>query len=230
LQISFCAATFLAIFAALKHLFIEMKNLPIALSGLSLVAVAILYYLHFSSASSKPATLGTAGASGLKIAYINSDTVLKYYDYTKEVKERLEAKGKKLESDLQNRAKALEGEIGAYQRNISNMTIGQAKTVEEDLGKKQQNLAVYQRSLEQEMAIDQAKISEELYGNITSFLKRYGDQNGLEVVLKFNRESDVLFTSPVLDISQDVIKGLNEDYKVKKSSPVKSDTTASKKK
>lgn len=206
-----------------------MKNLPIALSGLSLVAVAILYYLHFSSGTAKPTMATTGSATGLKIAYIHSDTVLKYYDYTKEIKERFEAKGKKLDSDLQNRAKALENEIGAYQRNVSNMTIGQAKAVEEDLGKKQQNLAVYQRSLEQELALDQAKVNEELYGNITSFLKKYGEENGLEVVLKFNRESDVLFTSPALDISQDVIKGLNEAYKIKKATPVKSDSTSAKK-
>jgi outer membrane protein len=122
-----------------------MKNLPIALSGLSLVAVVILYYLHFSAGTTKATAATTTTATGLKISYINSDTVLKYYDYTKEIKERFEAKGKKLDSDLQNRAKALESEIGAYQRNVSNMTIGQAKAIEEDLGKKQQNLAVYQR-------------------------------------------------------------------------------------
>ena len=198
-----------------------MKNLPTALSGLSLVAVAVLYYLHFSSGSKSESLVGKAASSGLKIAYVNADTVVKYLDYAKEVRERLEAKGKKLDADLQSRAKA----IGAYQRNINSMTIGQAKAVEEDLGKKQQNLAVYQRRLEQEIATDQLKVTEELYGSLTTFLKKYGEQNGLEIVLKFNRESDVLFVNPSLDISQDVIKGLNEDFQMKKANPAKSDTT-----
>jgi outer membrane protein len=202
-----------------------MKNLPTALSGLSLVAVAVLYFLHFSSGSKSESLVGKAAASGLKIAYVNADTVVKYLDYAKEVRERLETKGKKLDADLQSRAKALETEIGAYQRNINSMTIGQAKAVEEDLGKKQQNLAVYQRRLEQEIATDQLKVTEELYGSLTAFLKKYGEQNGLEIVLKFNRESDVLFVNPSLDISQDVIKGLNEEYQIKKANPVKSDTT-----
>jgi outer membrane protein len=204
-----------------------MKNLPTALSGLSLLAVAVLYYLHFSSGSKSESLVGKAASSGLKIAYVNADTVIKYLDYAKEVRERLEAKGKKLDADLQNRAKALETEIGAYQRNINSMTIGQAKAVEEDLGKKQQNLAVYQRRLEQEIATDQLKVTEELYGSLTTFLKKYGEQNALEIVLKFNRESDVLFVNPSLDISQDVIKGLNEDFQMKKANPAKSDTTKS---
>ncbi|MFM8834537.1 MAG: OmpH family outer membrane protein [Cytophagales bacterium] len=160
-----------------------MKNLPTALSGLSLVAVAVLYFLHFSAGSKGESLVGKAATSGLKIAYVNADTVVKYLDYAKEVRERLEAKGKKLDADLQSRAKALETEIGAYQRNINSMTIGQAKAVEEDLGKKQQNLAVYQRRLEQEIATDQLKVTEELYGSLTAFLKKYGEQNSLEIVL-----------------------------------------------
>jgi outer membrane protein len=203
-----------------------MKNLSTVLSGLSLVAVAILFFLHFSSSTKSNSLVGKAATSGLKIAYVNTDTLLKYLDYAKEVRERLEAKGKKLDADLQNRAKALETEIGAYQRNINSMTIGQAKAVEEDLGKKQQNLAVYQRRIEQEIATDQLKVTEELYGSLTTFLKKYAEQNGLEIVLKVSRESDVLFARSSLDISQDVVKGLNEEYKNNAvNNPTTADTT-----
>jgi outer membrane protein len=188
-----------------------MKNLPIALSGISLVAIAVLYYLHFSSSpsGSSPSTLATGD---LKVAYINSDSVLKYYDYYKEVRTRFETKGKKLDQDLQNRAQSLQNEIGAYQRNVNTMTIGQAKAVEEDLGKKQQNFRLYQQSIEQELSNEQAKVNVELYRNITTFLKAYGVEKGLEAVLKYDPSSDLLYGSAGLDITQDVIKGLNEAY------------------
>lgn len=201
-----------------------MKNVPIALSGISLVAVAILYFLHFSSGSPK-AQMKDVIASSLTVAYINSDTVLKYYDYYKEVKSRFEAKGKKLDQDLQNRAQALQNEIGAYQRNVSTMTIGQAKAVEEDLGKKQQNFRQYQQSIEQDLVNDQSKVNAELYGNITAFLKIYGAEKGLQAVLKYDPSSDLLYGSAGIDITQDVIKGLNEAFQqkqiVKKDSTVK---------
>ena len=188
-----------------------MKNLPIALSGISLVAIAVLYYLHFSTypTGNKPSTMATGE---LKVAYINSDSVLKYYDYYKEVRTRFEAKGKKLDQDLQNRAQSLQNEIGAYQRNVNTMTIGQAKAVEEDLGKKQQNFRVYQQSIEQELSNEQAKVNVELYRNITTFLKAYGAEKGLEAVLKYDPSSDLLYGSAALDITQDVIKGLNVAY------------------
>jgi outer membrane protein len=205
-----------------------MKNLPIALSGISLLAVAILFYLHFSTAPTTASVASSAQAIGdLKIAYINSDSVLKYYDYYKEVRARFEAKGKKLDQDLQNRAQSLQNEIGAYQRNVNTMTIGQAKAVEEDLGKKQQNFRLYQQSIEQDLANEQAKVNVELYENITSFLKKYGAEKGLEVVLKYDPSSALLYGSPGLDITQDVIKGLNQVYQQKQVS--KKDSTSTKK-
>lgn len=206
-----------------------MKNVPVALSGLSLIGVAVLFYLHFSSAPSTKSNTNSVAAGNGKIAFINADTVLKYYDYYKEVKVRFEAKGKKLDQDLQNRAQALQNEIGAYQRNVSTMTIGQAKAVEEDLGKKQQNFRLYQQSVEQELVNDQSKVNAELYGNITAFLKTYGAERGLDVVLKYDPSSDVLFGNAGIDISQDVIKGLNEAFQQKKTAGTPKDSVATKK-
>ncbi len=207
-----------------------MKNLSLILNGILLIAVGILYFLHFSGKKSESGSSVTA-PSDLKIAYIKSDSVLKRYDYFKEMKTILEAKSKKLDQDLQNRGQSLQNEIASYQRNISNLTIGQAKALEEDLGKKQQNFRLYQQSLEQELANDQNKMNEALYGRITTFLKKYADGSGLQVVFKFDQSSDVLFGGPGIDISQDVIKGLNDDYKIEKQNPsVKTDTTAAKKK
>lgn len=205
-----------------------MKNLSLALNGILLIAVIILYYLHFSGPSKSTGSIAT-GPSNLKIAYINSDSVLKYYDYFKVNRERLEAKGKKLDADLRNRAENLQKDIESYQRNLSNLTIGQAKAIEEDLGKKQQNLRLYQESLSQEMMVDEGKMNQDLYAKVTAFLKKFGQERGLQVVLKFDPSSDLLFGGDSLDITQEVIKGLNEDFKAESSSvPAAKDSTAKK--
>ena len=207
-----------------------MKNLSLALNGVLLLAVAILYYLHFSAPKSQKAT-GTFDRKDLKITYLNSDTVLKYYDYFKVNRDRLEAKGKRLDQDLKSRAQGLQNEIESYQRNASNLTIGQARTVEEDLGRKRQNLQLYQESLSQEMLVDQDKMTKDLYDRITSYLKKYGQERGLQVVLKFDASSDLLYAHDSLDISKDVIKGLNEIYKAEQAlAPVKKDSASVKKK
>ncbi len=207
-----------------------MKNLSLILNGLLLIAVGVLYFLFFNGKKGTSQS-SIVAPTDLKFAYIKSDSVLKNYDYFKEMRTILEAKGKKLDQDLQNRGQSLQNEIAAYQRNRGNLTIGQDQTLQEELGKKQQNFRLYQQSIEQELVNDQQKLTEALYRRITTFLKKYADGSSLQVVLKFDQSSDVLFGNPGIDISQDVLKGLNDEYKIEKQNPtVKTDSTATKKK
>ncbi|MBX2913503.1 MAG: OmpH family outer membrane protein [Cyclobacteriaceae bacterium] len=198
-----------------------MKQASIIINVVLAVGLAILYYLHFNgSRSSHPAASaeGAAGTLGdLRIAYINADSVLAHYEFYKINREKLEAKGKKMDTDLNNRAQGLQREITSYQNTVANLTIGQARALEEDLTKKQQNLRVYQERLSQELAIEENKFNKELYDRITAYLKDYGKQNNIHAVLKYDLTSDLLYAGDAIDITKDVIAGLNEGYKNEKS-------------
>lgn len=210
-----------------------MKPITLAVQVVLALAVAILYYLHFSGNKSKEAEIaqdetGNVLPGDLRIAFINSDTVLKYYDYFKVSRNQLEAKGKKMDTDFRNRAQSLQRDIASYQSTAGNLTINQAKTIEEDLTKKQQNLRLYQESLAQELSLEENKLNQALYGRVTDFLSRYSEEKGIHIVLKFDPSSDVLYGGKSLDITQEVIAGLNENYQKEKLQPA--DTTKSGKK
>jgi outer membrane protein len=206
-----------------------MKNLSLVLNAVLIVAVGVLYFLHFSGQRGSSPSAATTQPGDLKIAYINSDSVLKNYEYFKVTRDKLESKGKKLDQDLRNRAQGLQNDYEAYQRNVGNLTIGQAKSLEEDLAKKQQNLQMYQQSLNQEMSSDELKITQDLYKRVTDFLKKYGNEKGLQVVLKFDSGSDMMFGADSIDITKEVTTGLNEAYQLEKNSPAsKKDSTATK--
>ncbi len=207
-----------------------MKNLSLILNAVLLVAVGILFYLHFSAGKSTSGSVSSTEPGDVKIAYIRSDSVLKYYEYLKVNKVQLEEKTKKMDQDYRNRAMGLQNEIAAYQRNVNSMTLGQVRATEEDLGKKQQNLQLYQQSLGQQLMEEEAKLNKELYDRITVFLKKYGNEKGFHFVLKYDPTSDVLFAGDAQDISTAVIAGLNEEYKLEKTGAgVKADSTAAKK-
>lgn len=203
-----------------------MKNLSLILNIVLLVAVAVLFYLHFApSGASISSSSSSLAAGDLQVAYINSDSVLKNYEYLKIQRTQLEAKTQKMDQEYRNRAIGLQNEIAAYQRNVSSMTLGQVKATEEDLGKKQQNLQMYQQTLQQQLMDEESKLNQELYNRVTAYLKKYGTEKGLQIVLKHDVTSDVLWATDMLDISQDVIKGLNDEYALEKSGGVKTDTT-----
>ncbi len=211
-----------------------MKNLSLILNAVLLVAVGVLFFLHFAgnkSSSAGPSASGSTVPGDVKIAYISSDSVLKNYEFLKANQVQMEAKARKIEQEYRNRAQGLQNEITAYQRNVTSMTLGQVKAVEEDLGKKQQNLQMYQQSLNQQLMEEESKLQKELYDRITAYLKKYAADKNLQVVLKFDPSSDVLFVGDALDVSNDVINGLNEEYKQEKSgtAPVKKDSAATKK-
>ena len=119
-----------------------MKNISGVLNIVLLVAVSGLYYMQFSGSSSDKVE-GTKKEGMIvenpAFVYINSDSLLVNYDYIKDQQEVLKEKSEKLNAEYKNRAQGLQIEFNNYQQNSSNMTIGQARAVEEDLLKKQQN-------------------------------------------------------------------------------------------
>jgi outer membrane protein len=211
-----------------------MKNLSLILNAILLVAVGVLFFLHFSGGKAASGTAGSSSSTPIgdvKIAYINSDSVLQHYEYLKANRVQIEEKTKKIEQEYRNRAQGLQNEIAAYQRNVTNMTLGQVKAVEEDLGKKQQNLQLYQQSLSQQLMEEESKLNKELYDRVTAYLKKYASEKNLHFVLKYDPTSDVLFAGEALDVSDDVIKGLNAEYTQEKggTAAAKKDSTAAKK-
>jgi outer membrane protein len=204
-----------------------MKNLSLVLNVVLLVAVIILYVLHFSGPKSE-ARFSPADTtiSNSPIAYILTDSVLDNYDYLKARQDVLKQKSKSLEQEYRTRAQGLQNEINAYQRNRNNLTFGQDQAMQEDLGKKQQNLQMYEQTLSQQLMNEQQKLMKELYDRLTTYCKEYAEKNGLHVILKYDQTSDVLYGAGGIDITRQVINGLNEAYKNEKSAPVKSDSTA----
>lgn len=209
-----------------------MKNLSLILNGILAVAVIYLYVLHFSGGSSAQTEQANSAANYSsampKIAYVNSDTLLQYYDFFQDKRVELEAKAQKLQADYENRAKGLQGEITAFQRNAGTMTMNQARALEEDLMKKQQNLVQYQQNLSNELMQEEAKVNEELYGKVAEYLEEYGEDQDFKVVLTYTKNSGVLYADDSLDITRTVIENLNQRYKGVNTATPADSTAASK--
>jgi outer membrane protein len=192
-----------------------VKNLSLILNGILAVAVIYLYVLHFSGGSpaetEETAVVATTGGMP-KIAYVNSDSLLEYYDFFQDKRTELEAKAQKLQADYETRAKGLQSEITSFQRNAGTMTMNQARAIEEDLVKKQQNLAQYQQNLSSELMQEEAKVNEELYEKVAEYLEEYGEEQNFKVVLTYTKNSGVLYADDSLDITRVVVDKLNERY------------------
>lgn len=195
-----------------------MRNVSLVLNIVLVAAVGVLFYLHFAA---KPveekveAAIENAPKSKALIAYINSDSLLTKYEFSKEIQEKLKNMETKYEAEFANRAKGLEKEIANFQQNAQSMTMNQARAQEEELMRKRNNLMQYQENLSQKLMQEQATLNEELYDNVSAYLEEYGRKENLDVVLTYTKGSGVLYASDSLDITNAVIAGLNEKYQEK---------------
>lgn len=191
-----------------------MKNLSLILNIVLILAVGYLYINEFTEGDDYAKTEGTSGprASTGKLAYVNSDSLLAHYDYYTVVATALQEKRSQMEGDYNQRARALQTQMEDYQRTYLNMTVPQARAIEEDLMNKRQELGIFQESVTQQLLQEEAEITANLYNNVSEYLQQYGDENNLEIVFTYAPGSGLLYANNALDITDIVIEALNENY------------------
>ena len=189
------------------------------------LAVAVLFFLHFSGKSETGAAVADGGVvPGRRTVYVQVDSLLKNYDFFKETKKELENKNFQLENDLNTKGKSLQNEVAFFQQKAQTMTPEQARTVEAQLMKKQQDLVAYRDQSAQALQMEEGKKNEQLYKNIRSYIEKYNKENGYEYVLGYSLGGGILFANPSLDVTQKIIDGLNKEH----AGTAKADTTSKK--
>ncbi|WP_207503734.1 OmpH/Skp family outer membrane protein [Telluribacter humicola] len=195
------------------------------------VALAVLYFLHFSGSKSGSAASGSPEVGGRRIVYVQVDSLLTNYDFFKETKKELENKRFQLENDLTTRGRSLENEIAFFQQRAQTMTLDQARATEQQLMKKQQDLVQYRDRSAQQLAQQEADKNEMLYKQIQEYIKKYNDDNNYEYVLGYSQGGGILYADTTLNVTQKMIEGLNKEYSEiskKSGTTAKKDSTSKK--
>lgn len=155
--------------------------------------------------------------SSKDIVYLNSDSLSEKYQYFKDIKAKLESKVKKAQADLQSKSTAFQREVADYQKNAATMSADDRQATEQKLARKQDELARLDQTASSSIAKDESDEFNNVYNKITEFLKKHASENGYKLVLTYSKSNPtVLYADPSLEITNEVIKQLNEEYKPKK--------------
>lgn len=191
-----------------------MKNISLILNIILLACVGHLYYLHFAKKSDGANTMILPPASsgnGVKIAYVNADSLDANYEWLKTQKESIRQKTVNAENSLAARQENLMKEANALQEQFQTGTMTQA-----DAEKKQADLMRRGQALEEEGARlsksignDQKKAFDDLYANVEGKLKTLSNQIGYDYILSYSRGGQILLANDSLDITKEVLLLLN---------------------
>lgn len=166
-----------------------------------------------ASATAAPASSGSTATAKSDIVYINQDTLLTKYAYVKDMTGRLEAKGKAAQADLQSKGQAFQREVAEYQKDQATMAADARQATEQRLQRKNQELQAYQQNAGAQVQQDQGAEQAKLYEKISDFVKQYAKDKGYKLVLTYQKgNANMLYGDPSLDITADVLKGLNDAY------------------
>lgn len=211
--------------------------------GVLALAVILLYIFHFAGVGvktrvnpdAKEAVIPENGV--LKIAYINTDSINLRYDYVKDLEQDLiafkNAKENSLKqqmTQLQNDAAALQNEYQNYLKTGDQLTLSQQQAKEAEFKKREAEMnqrAQKVSGLEQEYAaqIQERQITEndKMIKAVYAFIREYNAANQqFDLILaKSNLSSPVLYGNEGMDITEEIINGLNEEYKKVKANKKK---------
>jgi outer membrane protein len=194
----------------------KVKTIINAVGMLSLAG--ILLGACNSNTPSGAASEGVAGEinmTDLKIAYVHTDSVINKFEFFINKSKEIADKGKKFEDELASRARGFEREVANFQQSANTMTINQARAKEEELVTKERNLVTFRDNLMQELSSDESRLYNEVYDRIQEYLAKHAEKHDLEMILSYTRGGGVWYADKALDITDEVIKGINEDFKSK---------------
>lgn len=200
----------------------KMKQTPLILSIVSIIAVIAMAIFTFTSPgkdvassekSSSDTTLVTAKSGD--IVYIQLDRVVSEYDKFNDLRTSLETKAQGLQNDIQRRSKQFENEVTDFQNKINKGLLirSVAETKQQELMEKEKELNMYVGQKQQELMEEESVLNNTILEDIKVFLKKYNETHNYAMILTNTEATNVVILgNPSLDISDDVIKGLNEEY------------------
>jgi outer membrane protein len=209
-----------------------MKNLSLILNGVLAVAIAILFYQVHSlknsgvsteSSSSETAVKPTIISSSTnlgdaKIAYVNTDSINEHYAYIADFTRVIRNKKATLEAQLQSMTAKFQQEYQEFQQSAQAGVAPQS-----ELQKQQQNLERQQQELSnkelqmQNLGVELEEKNMELNKSVKEYLLRINNGRFDYILSYSDLMPTILLANPKLDITTEVLSGINSEYNSKKA-------------
>ena len=196
-----------------------MKNTSLVLSVISLIAVVVFGILFLTKDGKKaeaPAEGEATEAAACKgdIVYIDLDRVLMEYDMANDLRSVVETKVQNIQAEVNRRGKKLENDVVEFQNKIDKglLTRTNAEVQSQKLQQQEIEFNNYAAQKQQEINEEQVVMMNQLGDAIQTYLTKYNEEKQYAMILTNSGGAPVITADAALDITDDVLAGLNEEY------------------
>jgi len=201
-----------------------MKNLSLFINLVLLLAVGILYYLHFTGKKSvETKTNASATTTGPKItnapiAYVELDSLNEKITFIKTKRKELENEQRAIETEWENGYKGLENQKNNFLKKGNAITQEEAQQFQGVLIQQQQQIDGKKQALSQKLSEKSYKFLEGIQKQLKEFLEDYNKEKNYMYIFTTGTGLDyMVYKDSALNITNDVIKGMNA--KINNSKP-----------
>ena len=187
-----------------------MRQLKVVLC-IALAVLACSCKQGSKSNQSKPMALPPAGS----IVYVQLDTLVNQYDMFNDMKSDLEAKVQDIQNDLQSKGRDFQSDASDFQAKINKglLTRAQAEEQNQVLSNRQADLQNLSQQKQAEIQQEESNMYNKILKSVRAYLKKYNETKKFALILTTSAASNnVLAGDESLDITNDVIEGLNNEY------------------
>jgi len=168
----------------------------------------------------KAGTKAEAGQTKCPVAYVEIDSLASQYQFCIDQLDALKKKQNGYEARLKKEENTINNLAATIQKNLQEgkyKSESEYKAAMAQGQQKQQQLARHQEQYTQAMAEATAAYQKELRQRLNDFLATYNKDGRFALILTNSEQAiNVLYAAPSLDITQDVVNGLNKGYKTDK--------------
>lgn len=155
---------------------------------------------------------------GNNIVYIDSSKLLNEYEQAKDIEAKFKAKSEQMGKELDTELTKFRADVAYFEKNAQSKGMQWAQQTGAALQEREQRLAYTQQAMLQQLQEESGKEMDSLVKEIKDFIKEYGKSKGYDYILSTaDGASTVLYSKEGQDITDEVLKLLNEKYKAKQS-------------
>lgn len=151
-----------------------------------------------------------------KIAFVDNTKLIKEYQEKIDLENEYKVKFEDFQKKYDSASTAFQKEAQAFEAGAKSM--GQAKAQEKynELMQKRQQMAQTLQQQEQILNQESSQEIDSLVKKVRGFVKDYGQKNGYTFILAENEGGNVFYGEDTKDITAEVLRELNNDYKAEK--------------
>lgn len=149
--------------------------------------------------------------------YVDLDTILSKYNLAKDYNEEMLRMQNNVENEVKRHEGSIQSQANAMQKKMQNngyLTEESYKADQQKLAQLQNNAQRSVGTLQQKMETAAMQAQKTINDSIEAFIKDYNLKHGYDAILF---KAATLYINPALDITDEVVEGLNARYnKIKK--------------